>query len=59
MLKKDLDEQGKILNARNEGIREGIHEAKLEMARAMLARGIDRATVLAISGLQPADLNEL
>ncbi|NJO05225.1 MAG: Rpn family recombination-promoting nuclease/putative transposase [Chloroflexaceae bacterium] len=55
MLKKDLDEQGKILNARNEG----IHEAKLEMARAMLARGIDRATVLAISGLQPADLNEL
>jgi predicted transposase/invertase (TIGR01784 family) len=63
-LQRTLDERGIALAARKEGREEGREEgrqegmmqAKIEVARAMLAQGIDRATVAQVTGLSVEEL---
>jgi predicted transposase/invertase (TIGR01784 family) len=47
------------MEGRKEGEERGRKEEKREMARAMLAKGMDRATVAEISGLSEEDLATL
>jgi len=47
------------LEGKLEGRLEGKHEGKLEMARGLLAAGVDRATILSVSGLSEAELEAL
>jgi len=45
------------LEGKLEGRLEGKLEGKLEMARGLLAAGVDRATILSVSGLTEAELD--
>ena len=42
-----------------EGIEEGMSERSLEIARKMLANGMDAATVMEITGLSESQLQQL
>lgn len=61
--KETLDEHGRVLSAHQEGLEEGRQEGAtakaLEIARAMLAAGMDRATVARLTGLSEGDLAEV
>jgi predicted transposase/invertase (TIGR01784 family) len=54
------DEATRLAHAKKEGLREGLQEGRLEerheIAAKMLANGLDRATILATTGLRPEDL---
>jgi PD-(D/E)XK nuclease family transposase len=53
--KNQLDAQALLAGAKAEGRDETIKE----VAKRMLAHGIDRETVIAVTGLSQKDLNEL
>jgi len=42
-----------------EGIKEGFKEGKMEVARTMLQNGIDRQTVLTMTGLSESELSQI
>ena len=50
------DEEDSILEAREDGLEQGRKEGRREVARKMLAAGIDRATVLKLADLRDQDL---
>ena len=53
--KAERDELSRLHNARLEGKLEG----KLEVARSLLAAGVDRETILGATGLTAAELDSL
>ncbi|EKA7588992.1 Rpn family recombination-promoting nuclease/putative transposase, partial [Salmonella enterica] len=44
---------------RNEGKLEGKREGKLEVARTMLQNGLDRSTIMKMTGLAAEDLDQI
>lgn len=44
---------------RNEGKLEGKREGKLEVARTMLQNGLDRSTIMKMTGLSAEDLDQI
>ena len=50
------DEATVVEHAKEQGIEQGRREGALDIARKMLANGMDRATVLSITGLRPDEL---
>ncbi|NJL34864.1 MAG: PD-(D/E)XK nuclease family transposase [Chloroflexaceae bacterium] len=58
-LKRTMDEQSIYQTGRREGREEARLETQLEIAQAMLARGIDRATVAQVTGLCEEVLSQL
>ena len=57
--KAERDEISRLHTARLEGKLEGKLEGQLELARGLLLAGVDRATILSVSGLSDADLGDL
>jgi predicted transposase/invertase (TIGR01784 family) len=65
--KDTLDERGRIMSARQEGLQEGLQEGRqegarekaLEIARALLRQGVEQAAIIQATGLSPEDLEQL
>lgn len=57
--KAERDELNRLHTARLEGINEGKLEGKVEMARSLLAAGVDRETILKAAGLSISDLDAI
>ncbi len=55
---QQLEQKG-IEKGRIEGRTEGHHEGKLEVARTMLQNGLDRNTVMKMTGLSEDDLAQI
>lgn len=53
------DEKSMIEGARAEGLREGLREAKQEMARELLALGVDMSAIVKASGLSEEEIRKL
>ena len=53
------DIKNSVDTAKREGIAEGKEERSLEIARKMLANGMDAATVMEITGLSESQLQQL
>lgn len=51
-----LDEASRVAGAKAEGITEGIAEGKKEMARKLLALGVDIALITKVSGLSEEEI---
>ena len=55
---QQLEQKG-IEKGRMEGIQLGRQEGKLEVARTMLENGLDRNTVMKMTGLNEDDLKQI
>ncbi len=53
------DIKNSVDTAKREGIAEGMEKRSLEIARKMLAKGIDEATVKEITGLSAEHIQQL
>ena len=53
------DIKNSVDTAKREGIAEGMEKRSLEIARKMLANGMDAATVMEITGLSESQLQQL
>ena len=53
------DIKNSVDTAKREGIAEGMEKRSLEIARKMLANGMDAATVMEITGLSEIQLQQL
>ena len=53
------DIKNSVDTAKREGIAEGMEKRSLEIARKMLANGMDAATVMEITGLPESQLQQL
>ena len=53
------DIKNSVDTAKREGIAEGMEKRSLEIARKMLAKGIDEATVKEITGLSAEHMQQL
>jgi predicted transposase/invertase (TIGR01784 family) len=58
-LKRIRDERGWYYTGRQEGIQEGSKKKAREIARNLLKQGLDHSTIAEITGLSPADLEDL
>jgi predicted transposase/invertase (TIGR01784 family) len=54
-----LEQKGRLegqQEGRREGLQEGEHTAALKIARSLLANGMDRSTVLKMTGISEEDM---
>lgn len=57
--KDEMDERAHIMTAQLTGIEIGAAQTKVSIARALLAAGVDRATILHATGLTEEELSQL